>query len=460
MDPSGEGRVRKAPNQKGRALSNLSRQLRALPGREEIPAAGSRALRTLLEELHSGVEGVEAEHAALVNELDGARELFRLVPDACLVTDVNGVIGEANQAAARLFGIEARFLRGKPLSMFVAPEERVPFRRRMKRMRAGEIVTPWLVQLVTRHRSAFPTRITVTSDRRSLDSPTVFRWVIRDVTEPTVVGAEQDHNRFIELGAMVTRIAHDVGNPLAGITMHARLIADSMTGWKAPESARVRGAAEEVVSQVRRLDQLVSGLKELARVPQIDLHPIDLARFLGAVARFWRPAARTHGITIESEVPRNEETVLADESQLWRVFHNLVKNSIEAIAHGPGIIHLMVADPRPQKVAILVSDSGPGVARDVDPFAIFETTKPGGTGLGLTIAREIAEAHGGSLEHVPRRHGTVFRLELPRLPSESMKPRASTSDLGLGREPRLRASGLSSLGSEPRVRRRKRARKR
>jgi signal transduction histidine kinase len=97
------------------------------------------------------------------------------------------------------------------------------------------------------------------------------------------------------------------------------------------------------------------------------------------------------------------------------VVDNVVKNALEAIGHGPGRVDVTIELRAPERVAILASDSGPGLPPDIDVFGLFATTKSDGTGLGLPTCRQIVEAHGGQItaaDHAP--HGVTITIELPR----------------------------------------------
>ena len=104
----------------------------------------------------------------------------------------------------------------------------------------------------------------------------------------------------------------------------------------------------------------------------------------------------------------------ADEVLLRRVLDNLLKNAIEAVPTGAGEVVLSAASTADGDVCIAVDDNGGGIAPGLDVFRLFETTKPEGTGIGLAVARQLVEAHGGSITHQPRPEGgTRFAVVLP-----------------------------------------------
>jgi hypothetical protein len=111
-----------------------------------------------------------------------------------------------------------------------------------------------------------------------------------------------------------------------------------------------------------------------------------------------------------------ELELLADPDQIFRVFLNLARNAVEAMAEGGGVLTI-AAEPGPETLAIDVADTGPGIpervrARLFEPFA--GSAKPGGNGLGLAICRELMRAHGGEIELLETSPaGTTFRLLLP-----------------------------------------------
>jgi PAS domain S-box-containing protein len=218
--------------------------------------------------------------------------------------------------------------------------------------------------------------------------------------------------RLADIGAITAKLVHDIGNPLAGLSMQAQLV---LRRVRLNETGKtLLQSAEKVVSEVRRLEVLINEFREFSREQRLHRELIDVPRFLQEVVALWQPVARPQAIALWLEAPEDVPMLRADPDKLHRVFDNLVKNAVEAVEPGPGHVILRVTIPTPANVRISVEDTGPGIAETVDVFRLFETTKPDGSGLGLTIAKEIVLAHGGNIEFTSRHpHGTIFHVTLP-----------------------------------------------
>jgi len=225
----------------------------------------------------------------------------------------------------------------------------------------------------------------------------------------------QQRERLADIGAITAQIVHDLGNPLAGLSMQAQLVLHRARRDERQPVSVVIQPVERILAEVRRLDSLIKEFMDFSREQRLDLKSIDLSRFLRDVAEIWRPVAMERGIVLNVDVPYEGPSMTADSEKLRRVLDNLVKNAIEAIDSGPGQVGISVTLPAPDAVCILVSDTGPGIPDSVEAFRLFETTKVNGSGLGLPVVKQIVLAHRGTIGFsrlTP--HGTVFRIELPR----------------------------------------------
>jgi len=224
----------------------------------------------------------------------------------------------------------------------------------------------------------------------------------------------QQAERLADLGAIAAKVVHDLGNPVAAISMQAQLL---LRRAARDPSTSTRGLTEwagRIVSEAQRLDNLIADFKDFARQQRLELTPIELPDFLQTLVDVWQPVAADRQTVLELDVPPGLPSLQADEGKLRRVLDNLIKNAVEAIDPGPGEVRIRAWLPGPGIVRISVQDSGPGISEAIHLFRLFDTTKPYGSGLGLPISKEIAHAHGGNLE-VERiePHGTIFHLDLP-----------------------------------------------
>ncbi|MFI5395632.1 MAG: PAS domain S-box protein [Candidatus Binatia bacterium] len=252
--------------------------------------------------------------------------------------------------------------------------------------------------------------------------PVMVGGVAVDITEREQAEAKlrelqrlaRQRERLADIGAITAEIVHDMGNPLAGVSMQAQLILRRVQRDETQPVSTIMRPMQRIVSEVHRLDALIKEFMDFSREQRLHLTTVHVPRFLASVAELWEPLASTRGIRLLLEVPEELPPITADEEKLHRVFENLVKNAVEAIDRGPGQIRIYAATPRSEKIRISIEDSGPGIPQDLEVFRLFETTKPYGSGLGLPIVRQIVLAHGGGIAFARLEpHGTVFDIELP-----------------------------------------------
>jgi two-component system sensor kinase FixL len=252
----------------------------------------------------------------------------------------------------------------------------------------------------------------------------LFTGVLRDLTDRKRAEAEvrklqrvvQERGRLADVGAVTAQIVHDLGNPLAGLSMQVQRLARAMQRGGASAAGTVASMTDQILASVRRLDTMLHELRDFARQQRLDLTEVDLLKLLMTTREVWNPVAAAKGVELHVNFGGRTERILADEHKLLRVLDNLVKNAIEAIEQWPGKVTLALeagTSPR-HAVRISISDNGSGIPENFDVFRLFETTKESGSGLGLSIARRIVEAHGGGLSFARiDPHGTVFHIDLP-----------------------------------------------
>jgi signal transduction histidine kinase len=218
-------------------------------------------------------------------------------------------------------------------------------------------------------------------------------------------------------GRLATALAHEVGTPLNIISGRAEFLLQTL-----PAGDRHREELEVIIAQIDRISAIIRTLLDTVRPAKPDMRPTALRPVVDRVLPLLVYAARRTHVHIDAVVPDDLPLIVADPAQLQQVLINLTMNAIEAMPDG-GEVDIRAErrfDDGRLVVLLTVHDTGSGMdaehaARVFEPFV---TTKPpgAGTGLGLTICRDIVKAHGGSIavESQPGK-GTTFRVTLPAI---------------------------------------------
>jgi two-component system sensor histidine kinase ChvG len=225
-----------------------------------------------------------------------------------------------------------------------------------------------------------------------------------------------DHIQLLQ--SFSADVSHELKNPLASIRTAADMMADSDS---AEERRRFHGL---MVRDVARLERLVSGLRDVARVEgQIEadeITPVELAGLLGEFADATKTVAAPRGIHVELIVPASTVIVMASRERLGQVFDNVLSNAISFSPSAGVVVVTLTAGERHARIT--VDDEGPGIpAGHLDRvFDRFFSYRPDDrarahVGLGLAIARQIVESYGGTIAASNRAPaGARFEIDLPR----------------------------------------------
>jgi len=204
-------------------------------------------------------------------------------------------------------------------------------------------------------------------------------------------------------------LGHELNNSLAPIKSVAGSLANLLTRDPEPPDWREdmqRGLAV-ISSRADSLARFVESYSKLARLPPPKLEPLKIGALVSRVA------------SLETRLPVNivagpDVTVRGDDVQLEQLLINLIRNAVDASMETKGSVDVGWQQNNGQ-VEVWISDNGPGLASTANLFVPFFTTKAEGSGIGLVLSRQIAEAHGGNLtlENRTESHGCEARLRLP-----------------------------------------------
>ncbi|MBI2892777.1 MAG: hypothetical protein HYY06_04445 [Deltaproteobacteria bacterium] len=263
---------------------------------------------------------------------------------------------------------------------------------------------------------SFEATMAPVSDARGSNAGVVM--VARDITERLEKQKWQvDHERMAVVGKLAAGLAHEINNPLGAMVLFTQ---HALKGI-APEDP-LADHLQTVLRNANLCKKIVKDLLEYARRRPPERIDLDLAALLGDVVRTLSPGADGAMIRIQSRIDAGVPArFCGDPDQLRQVLVNLGLNAIEAMSSG-GTLELLVRCPDRAHLSIDVSDTGPGIpAEDRERiFSAFFTTKPGGTGLGLAVARDLVAAHGGTLDFASEGgKGTTFTATLPVAPQRA-----------------------------------------
>ena len=215
-------------------------------------------------------------------------------------------------------------------------------------------------------------------------------------------------DRFAAVGEMATGLAHEIKNPLAGLSGAMELLAEDLAG--SPEAEVVA----EMRHQVTRLTQTMDSLLRFARPPRPQMRSLDVNATLENVLFLVRQQRTQEPIAIERRLGPLP-AVRGDPAQIEQVFLNVCLNACQAMSAKGGTLTVR-STARDHRVLVEVADTGPGIAPEIRPhlFTPFFTTRRDGNGLGLATSGRIVVEHGGRIDfNCPPAGGTVFSIELP-----------------------------------------------
>jgi len=234
------------------------------------------------------------------------------------------------------------------------------------------------------------------------DDPGGYVIVFDDIT--ALLQAQRD----AAWGEVARRLAHEIKNPLTPIQLSAERLRRRYLASHTTDPELLDRATHTIIQQVEAMKEMVNAFSEYARTPDMEVTRFDLNDVITEVAELYRH--RELPLTLELNLEALPP-VEADAGRMRQVFHNLIRNALEAMEHTDQewlrISSRYVRDEGLELVEIKVEDSGPGFLEEIveQAFDPYVTSKPKGTGLGLAIVKKLVEEHGGRITARNREQG-------------------------------------------------------
>jgi two-component system sensor kinase FixL len=355
------------------------------------------------------------------------RSILDTVPDAIIVIDAQGIIQSSSPAAERLFGYTSSEVVGSNVSVLMPTPYREAHDGYIERyLRTGERRIIGIGRVVTGRRKdgeTFPMELQI--GEFSFLGARFFTGFVRDLTERQAAerriqdlqGELLHASRLSVMGRMASTIAHELNQPLTAV-MNYLEAGRQLLSSGAGNADRVGEMMEKAIGQAQRAGDVIRRLRGFVGKGETERRVQSLNRLVEEALALALVGARQRGVRTLLELNEPSSSVLVDDVQIQQVVLNLVRNAVEAMEESERreLTVRTRALPKKGMAEIIVADTGPGFAPELADRLVqpFVTTKASGMGLGLSICREIVEAHHGKLSSAPgTAGGAVFRVILP-----------------------------------------------
>lgn len=333
---------------------------------------------------------------------DSARHLAELAAivessdDAIISKDLNGRIISWNNGARRILGYAPEEVIGKSILMLLPEELHQEEVAILAQLRSGHRIDHYETVRLTKHGQRIDVSLSISPIHDQTGAIVGASKILRDISHRKRVEASLlQAEKIAAAGRMAATIAHEVNNPLAAVV---NLVYLANTNAENPELVRrYLGTAESELTRVSHIAKQTLGFYREHSSP----HPVALPELVNEARRIYQPRCEAAGIAFQTRFS-STRMVHVRKGEILQVISNLITNSIYAM-HGGGTLTISTNDTtlgQTEGVVLTVEDTGSGIPPELLPriFEPFFTTRTNiGTGIGLFIARQFVEGHGGRI---------------------------------------------------------------
>mgnify|MGYP001817695404 FL=1 len=348
--------------------------------------------------------------------------------DGIVIIDAHGIVRRFNRAAESMFGYPESEISGSNVSRLMPEPHRSRHDAYLEHFystgEASIIGAGREVDGVKKNGETFPMFLSVGEIKGGAERR--FVGIVRDMSD-VQEGREQVRqleeqllhaDRLVILGELTAGIAHEINQPLTAIAAYADAGKKMVSRGPGASGTEINTICERISEQSRRAASVVQRLRKLVRSGSVSKARHNINQIISNTLLLFEFEIKKTNIELLFFPDESLDELYVDEIHIQQIMVNLVKNSIDAISESEissGRIEIRVSSDSRQ-VRITVTDNGPGIPEKYQDrlFESFFTTKPKGVGLGLSICKTIAAAHGGNLKYEQReRGGSRFALSLP-----------------------------------------------
>lgn len=328
--------------------------------------------------------------------------------------NLDGIVTSWNAAASRVFGYTAEEMIGKSILTLIPEELHHEEKTFIEKLKSGQRIEQFETRRITKSGQTLNVSLTLSPVRDTQGKVIGASKILRDVSiakrmEQSFLQAE----KLAATGRMAATIAHEINNPLEAVTNLLYLIRPTISG---DDGRGYLASAERELQRVSHIAKQTLGYYR----EDASATPMSLNDVMQQAVTIYEPRCQSSGIKILQSLT-SARKVLLRRGEILQVISNLLANSIYALSAGGNIwVDVRDSETEPQGVAVSVCDNGEGIGPEALPrvFDAFYTTRATiGTGIGLFVAKQIIEGHGGRIAIESskdiKEHGTKVHIVLP-----------------------------------------------
>ena len=322
------------------------------------------------------------------------------------------VIVFANQAFCKMHGYHLQEVLGCSFSFFVAAEDRETILGIFKKGDGEQTHPPiFEYQRLTKSNETFPTEIQ--SKVTQYDKSISRIGICRDITNRVRLEKKmRESERMAYIGQITTSLSHEIRNPLSAVKMNLQILKKNPQ-IMGNDQRRIDISTNEVI----RLERILEEVLDYAKPLQVKTDWVEINSIISASLELLDMKFAETGMDIVTDLGPNLPKIQADGEKLEQAFINILLNALEASNYGSKLdIQTSFTPMHNGEVAVMIADQGHGIPEPhaSEIFKPFFTTKSSGTGLGLSNAHRIIEAHGGQIDFENKlRSGVLCKITLP-----------------------------------------------
>lgn len=369
----------------------------------------------------------------LRRQFEDTDSVLKSLSGGLMTLDRAGRIRTFNPAAERILGVDADGVRGRTLAEAFGDRAPLLHDKLSRSLAAGTPIHRFELQVAQAGGNTRPIGISTSVLKTPAGEELGLLATFQDLSD---VRRMQERvrraDRLAAVGELSASIAHEIRNPLAAIANSIDMLRDEL-----PVRGEQRRLMDLVVKESERLNRILDDFLEYARVRPLEAEVVPVDRAVEEVVSLLRCHPDIGDDLLIRLHHDGRAFACLDESQMKQVYVNLALNAFEAMAHRGTLDIAITTCPGDEVgladtpcVRLSFRDTGPGVevGQEASIFEPFHTTKPQGTGLGLSVAARIVENHGGRIDLTsPENGGAEFSIYLPEVEAVEYDARADTS---------------------------------